>query len=105
MAGMQDLVNQVAMSQRPQQPTAQFTPEMVQAILASQAQPTLMAPQFGASRFLTGPMQIPMTYTVDVPAYTPFSMTPGDFRSFASASDSGKNPVSFNPSTGTYSTL
>lgn len=103
MAGIQNAINQGAMSQPVQAQMPQMTPEMVQAILASQAQPVMMQPQFGANRFLTGQMGIPMSYTVDVPAYTPFSMTPGDFAAFAQASNLGQNPVAYNASTGTYS--
>lgn len=108
MAGamIRNVIGQAAMAQPVQTPMPQITPEMVQAILASQAQPVAMNPMFGANRFLTGQMGLPMTFNVDVPAYTPFQMQPGDFSSFMAAQDfsDSKNPVIpvFNPSTGTY---
>jgi hypothetical protein len=104
MAGLRQVLNQSAMAQPAQAPMPQVTPEMIQAILASQAQPTMMQPGFGANRFLTGEMGLPMQFGVDVPAFTPFQMQPGDFSSFLAA-QSKKNPAPvFNPSTGTYST-
>lgn len=89
-----------------QVPLPQLPPEIIQAIIASQMQPVAMQPTFGANRFLTGQMGIPMTFGVDVPAYTPFQMQPGDFSSFMAVQDfsDSKNPVIpvFNPSTRTY---
>lgn len=89
-----------------QVPLPELPPEIIQAIIASQMQPVAMQPGFGANRFLTGQMGIPMIFGVDVPAYTPFQMQPGDFRSFMSAQDfsDSKDPVIpvFNPSTRTY---
>jgi hypothetical protein len=104
MAGMQSVINQ-AVAQPVQQPMPQITPEMVQAIIASQMQPVAMERGLGAARFLTGEMGLPMQFGVDVPAYQPFQMQPGDFRSFMAAQDfsDSKNPVIpvFDPSTGT----
>jgi hypothetical protein len=109
MAGMQSVINQAVAQQA--QPVAQpimpqITPEMVQAIIASQAQPVAMQRGLGAARFLTGEMGLPMQFGVDVPAYQPFQMQPGDFMSFMAAQDfsDSKNPVIpvFDPSTGTY---
>lgn len=87
-----------------QTPQPQLTPEMVQAIIASQMQPVIMQGNFGANRFLTGNMAIPMTFGVDVPAYTPFRMQPGSFENFLAAGGGEKTPPIFNPVTRTYTT-
>lgn len=85
---------------------SQMNPQLIQAIIASQA-PSMMMPQgYGASRFLTGDTGIPLTYGVDVPAYRPFNMTPGPFADFMAAQNFSdpKNPVIpvFDPRTGRY---
>lgn len=88
------------------QPAPQIDPRVIQAILASQAPSLMMSQGSGAARFLTGDTGIPLTYGVDVPAYTPFSMTPGPFADFMAAQDfsDSKNPVIpvFDPVTGRY---
>lgn len=115
MAGVRDVVGEAAMTQAVSprfsprvtaQPMSQLTPEMVQAIIASQAQPVMMQPGFGANRFLTGPAPIPMTFGVDVPAYNSMQMQPGDFASFLAAQRrrSKMIPV-FDASSGTYQSV
>jgi hypothetical protein len=88
------------------QPAPQIDPRVIQAIIASQAQPMMMPQGYGASRFLTGDTGIPLNYGVDAPAYTPFSMTPGSFRDFMSIQDfsNSSNPVIpvYDPITRTY---
>jgi hypothetical protein len=99
---MAGILNQLPVQPVQQQAQPQLTPEMVQAIIASQMQPVAMQGNFGANRFLTGNMALPMTFGVDVPAYTPFQMQPGSFQNFLAAGGGEKAPPIFNPATRTY---
>ena len=91
--------------QQPQQMQAPVvTPEMQQYFVAPQQMQ--MPESYGAARFLSGQMAIPMTFNVPVPQYESPNLTPGDFQNFMRALGSGKSanytiPV-LNPDTGTY---
>jgi hypothetical protein len=89
---MAGILNQLPVQQQAQ---PQITPEMVQAIIASQMQPVAMQGNFGANRFLTGNMALPMTFGVDVPAYETYSFKPGDFSKFKEQAQPTRQSSSF----------